>query len=75
MTVFDLIERLKKMDPNYVVVMSSNPKGDKLSLLYKISSQLWIEKDRTSPYTYPIGDDEEDLDDEGRLAVILWPMK
>jgi len=78
-TVKDLIEELKKVEQDRIVIMSSDPEGNNYSPIYCISKAAYnkeyreigmeelTEEDREQGYT------EEDVMEDGKKAVVFYP--
>lgn len=65
-TVQELIEELKKMDPEAIVIMSKDAEGNNFSPLYATSDKYFYQADTT--YSGSISKTKE-----GKKAFVLWP--
>lgn len=86
MTVAELIEILQQKPPNDIVIMATDSEGNYFSPLSQISLGVYVSQMTWWGNIYireldeehiAAGFTEEDLcfDEEGRNAVVLWPVK
>lgn len=78
MTVAELIDALHLLDPNRIVIMSSDSEGNSFDVVRLVDPCAYDPEDREAglehltPEVIALGYDEEDLCD-GVPAVCLWP--
>jgi len=72
MTVGELIEKLKGMDSERVVILSSDSEGNGYAVLDYVTDDYVYE---LGDIAYPVGTPDVDPDDtlEGTPAVVLFP--
>lgn len=78
-TVADLIEDLKTLNPEWVVGVSSDEEGNKVSAwsgdyslaVYDVNGDPW--EDMFSGYLYDDDDNETEVTEENATAIVLWP--
>lgn len=78
-TVKELIELLKKEDPDRVVIMSIDPEGNGFGYLHELATCAWDPENREvgleelTPELKKAGYSEEDVFEGGQKALCLWP--
>lgn len=68
MKVKDLIEQLKEMDPEAIVVLSADSEGNRHDTLYQVATGFWNGEEFWGDW-----EEEEDTPGNGDPAVCLWP--
>lgn len=73
MTVDQLIEKLKALPGNTLVVMSSDTEGNTFSPMCEISSGFYDRDTSWSGTFYEFNEEGNDEEIGGDMAVCLWP--
>jgi hypothetical protein len=72
MTVKKLINLLKHMDQDSIVVLTSNAEANEFSPLYDVDEMKYVAETTTSGRVYELEELDED-DNDSEDAVVLWP--
>lgn len=76
MKVYEFIEYLKKVNPNADVIMAKDAEGNSFSPFSGDHSEgLYVPKNTWSGnyYSYEDAENDEEAQEEGVDAVVLWP--
>ncbi len=81
MKVKELIDILKECDPNHIVLVSEDPEGNGYMAVSDISTDMVctgtyrfeIGYKRLTPELVAAGYSEEDILEDGKDCVIIWP--
>ena len=79
MKVKELIEQLKKLDPDRIVIMSRDSEGNTFCPIDELSTSAYraeyrdIGLEKLTPEDIKNGHNEESVMTDGEKAVVLWP--
>lgn len=77
MKVKDLIEELKKLDQERIVVLAIDEEGNSFHELVDVATAMYSDGDtgleELTPELKKKGYTEEDVMSDGQKAVVLWP--